>query len=117
MEKVNGQTVNAVLLTKDKKLNELTVNISVDPFKEMGVFVRLTHKDIILYLQNEKKLNIGDCIQSSVISNTSDESLFGTWIFKLPDLDNKNKVEVPLELLSSTEELNKTKKKHAKKED
>lgn len=85
-EKINGYRVNAVLTTKNIQKNTLTVNVSVDSFKDMGIFVRITHKDIISYLENEKGMKIESCLFSSVISNTSDESLLGTWIFQLPGL-------------------------------
>jgi len=84
MEKVNGHKVNAVLLMKDKEKSQLTVNISVESFEETKEHVRITTKDIIPYLLNEKGIEIKSCIQSSVISNTSDDSLFGSWVFELP---------------------------------
>jgi len=83
MDKVNGQRVSAVLIMTNKEKSLLTVNVSVEPFSEVGKEVRITSKDI-QHLLSEKEMLVCKCIQSSVISNMSDNSLFGTWVFELP---------------------------------
>ena len=85
---VNGQRVSAVLVMRNKD-NTLTVNVSVEPFEETGKEVRLTAKDILHYLA-EKEIEVSKCIQSSVVSNKNENSLFGTWIFELPFKEETN---------------------------
>ena len=105
MEIINGNKVNGVLITKDKINNTLSINVSVEPFSVTGNAIRLTTKDIIPFLTITKELEIGGCIQSSVISSTSDNSLFGTWVFQLPPkLENLDKTII--NSINTTEIIN-----------
>lgn len=113
MKIINGQKVNEVAIFNNEK--EIQVNISVDAYKDTGTIVRLTTKDIIPYLNNDRGIEVGECIKSSVVSNMSENSQFGTWVFKkptsgieiLPELKTLIKEEIKEEILIE----NKVKKK------
>ena len=99
MDKViNGQEVNAILI--QRKYGYITINVSVEPFSVTEKEVRITTKDILLYLK-EKNIEVGGALKSSVISNRSANSLLGTWEFQvIPDksilleLANQSKMDI-----------------------
>ena len=103
MFNINNQKVDGLLISKNND-NTLSVSVSIKPIKENTIKeVRITTKDIIAYLMNDKNIDVGECLKSSVVTNTSDSSRFGTWIFKMKeDIDqNDLKMISPFNILPS----------------
>ncbi len=92
MNKVlNGQNVNSILVSFNKEKSIVSISISVEPYSEVNKEIRITNKDINVFLE-EKNIKTIKCIKSSVVSNTSNNSLLGTWEYELiPDEESGKK--------------------------
>lgn len=78
-----------VLVTKNKN-GTLTVAVTVDPIGMKGLEEYVDTKVIKRYLDG-KKYKYGNCLQSSVVTNTG-RKLMGEWVFE--DLSHKPKKTV-----------------------
>jgi len=97
MEKINGQNVSGILIMNLKDKNLISIDVTVDPIQDKEKEVRITTKDITRFLIEEKNLNITQCVKSSVVTNTGDDTLHGTWIFQLMNQETNHLKQIEKE--------------------
>ena len=102
METINGQSIESINITELG--NDL---ISVDVvLGKSNIKKRLSSRELIPFLREEKKINIESCIKSTVLTSSAEHS--GNWIFKCKSNSSKlnlTQEEALSELTHISEEL------------
>jgi len=107
MELINGQLVEYVTVNETAN-GDIVVGIGVAKNSEREV--RISTKDVTIFLKNTKNINVDNCIQSTVLTNKSLNE--GCWIFtvKKEEFDFSEKLvdkEDTVDVVSSGESLKK----------
>ena len=102
MDKINGHTIDGIIIMGPDEFNKLSVSVSVSPIEESGKEIRITTRELRNFLIYEKGFSLGVCLQSAIVTNTNEGSRLGTWVF---ECENTNKSKALKELTQLTEEF------------
>ena len=104
---INNYPVNACIIWSPKKINNewiLSIDITIDEINNLNE-IRITAKDVKIFLEKEKGYKINKCLKSSVLTNSGSKK-FGSWTFLLEKNSFQKTLDLSEELTSSSEKIN-----------